>query len=85
MKDILSKLVDASFELGYRLVDTRYKIEKIVVSNDALIHLHGDRLRFQEPMAKFGVGKSKVCDIPIELDDKQKDDFKFVITIKAKR
>ena len=85
MKDILSKLVDASFELGYLLVGTRYEIEKIVVSNNALIHLHGDRLRSQEPMAEFGVGKSKVCDIPIELDDKQKDDFKFVITIKAKR
>lgn len=85
MKDILSKLVDASLELGYRLVDTRYKIEKIVVSNNSLIHLYGECLPFQEPMTKFGIGKAKVCDIPIELDDKQKDDFKFVISIKVER
>lgn len=84
MNNTLQQLVDASFELGHRLAGTRFKVEKITTSKDALIHIHGDRLRYQEPMAEFGVGKARICDIQIVLDAGQGEDFKFVISIKTR-
>ena len=84
MNNTLQQLVDASFELWHHLSGTRFKVEKITTSKDALVHIHGDRLRCQEPMAEFGICKAKICDIPIVLDVGQSDDFKFVISIKTR-